>query len=456
MGRFFRITETWLLPALLLTGCQNAVRPGACSSTSAVSDSKSTVGATLGGGVLTLEGESIAPGKEKTRVKARCSAFVRLNSRSGEVYRGQIWTARHCLPDFSSRITQIDLRLFDGRKGYAPTETKLPLADARAAFFDLVNEKVPEFIDPDKKQKNPARIVLDYAFLEEEGKKNYGSDCHQNVSGDSIPDSQICSALQDFRIFDAEISSKSRIGNQLLSSLLARDAELLRNENSRSLSAQWSLLAKKQMDLEADISRGRFVDMILQCAEASPSAACKYKDTLQLLARKYRAPGRDLLAEAEKDGFTQPGRNYSEFKKKQAVEHYNNQLMPVFSKLRSGIEGKSLSLNFAGNFADATGKMFVFSSAPLDSFYKADNAALQFEFETRETARDAFMKFESPPGQALVLASGDSGSALLMDNMLPFMVVSAKGKNSISGGASILVLPEPSDDEPKSMRAACP
>jgi hypothetical protein len=337
--------------------------------------------------------------------------------------------------------------LYDGRSGYVKVETQIALAQARAAFFDLVESKIPEFQDAQKKQKHPARIVLNYAFLEEEGKKNYGEEC-QNAQRDAlISPTLLCSALQDFRIFDAQLTPKTRIGKELLTSLLNKENERSRSNGSSSIIGQWQTLVRKQVELEQDISRGRFVDIVLQCKESTPSAACQFEETLRILAQKYRAPERDLLAEAQHDGFTAPGRSYSEFKRTLAQQHFTDKLLPVFTQLQNGLQNGSLQLTFAGNFADSSGKLNRFATAPLRDFFAAQGGAPVFSFATLPARRDVFLKFESPTGKELVVSKGDSGSALLLDESTPFLVLSAKGKESISGGSSILAIPEATDDE---------
>lgn len=402
----------------------------------AVSDGSTVKTELLGGAVLLLEGSSMAPGKEGTKSTAQCTAFVRVLSNSGNTYKAQIWTARHCLPDFSSRILKAELSMFDGRSGYVKLDATFPLAITRNGFFDLVSTRIPEFLDAEKKQKNPARIVLDYTFLEEEGKKNYGADCKQSSDEVSSPN-RLCSALQDFRMLEAELSSKSSIGENILVAL-----QVSQKNGTNGLATEWIKTVQRQAELELDISRGRFVDIFLQCGESSPSVVCNYKDTLEALARKWRAPGRDLLAEAARDGYTAPGKSYSEFKKSIAVDHFSKTLLPLFLKVQGGIQGGTVPLLFAGNFADSTGKFLSFSAARLADFYKSSGSNPSYSFFSRDTTRDALMRFESPAGKSLILDSGDSGSALMFDESTPFMVLSAKGEKSISGGASILALPE--------------
>lgn len=435
-----------LLLSAAAVACQGGKATPACSSTQAVSNGNISK-LTAGGGILILEGLSFSPGQENKSVTSQCSAFVRVLSKSGEVFKSQIWTARHCLPDFSSRIVRSDLRLFDGRNAYVQLDISLSLAQARDGFFNLVASKIPEFIDTEKKQKNPARIALNYTFLEEEGKKNYGAECKRNGASETVSETLLFSALQDFRLFDADIRPKTRIGSEILNSLLTRENDSNRRTAGESVVKQWQLAVTRQMEMELDISRGRFVDMLLQCSEKTPSAVCNYKDTLQILARKWRAPGRDLIAEAQKDGYVQPGKSYSEYKRSRAQEHYNSVLLPIFSKLQTSIQSENLGLIFAGNFADTDGKSMTFSSAPLKDFFTSQGMIPQFDFFGKESSRDAFLRFESPPGKNLVLSAGDSGSALLLDDVTPFLLLSAKGSSSISGGAAILALPEPSDDE---------
>jgi hypothetical protein len=429
-----------------VAGCQGAQSGARCAKTQSAGGIS---GQTLlsGGGVLTLEGVSIAPGSAEQKNSAQCSAFVQVSSKNNTEFKGKIWTARHCLPDYISRITSIDLRIFDGRGGYIPIQTKLPLAEAREGFFKLVSEKIPEFSDAQKKTRSPARIALDYSFLEEEGKKNYGSECKDPSSSAPIKDSTLCSALQDLRILDANFSAQEKTGNDVLNAILARESSASQANQSESIVNQWRVAVMKQQQLELDISRGRFVDIYLQCAESTPSAVCAYKDTLETLARKWRAPGRDLLAEASQDGFTLPGKSYAEFRKSTAQDYYNKTLLPLFTKIQTRILSQSNGLIFAGNFSDPKGKFRIFSSAPLKDFYTPQEPALQFSFMTRPESRDAFVRFESPVGKTLVLEKGDSGSVLLLDDRTPFMVITAKGANSISGGASILSLPVPSDED---------
>jgi hypothetical protein len=434
--------------ALCVVGCQGASKNASCSKPKAVSSGKIAKSEYLGGGVLTLEGMSIAPGSENKRSSAQCSAYVRVLNKSGSSYSSQIWTARHCLPDFTSRIVSNSLHLYDGEKGYVQVELQLPLAQTRASFFELVEAKIPEFQDDEKKQKHPARIVMNYTFLEEEGKKNYGEDCQSGQRGAAVSSTLLCSALQDFRIFDASLTPKTRVGGEILTGLLARETERARGGADNSLIAQWQSVIKQQMELELDISRARFVDTILQCQEKTPSAVCPFLETVRVLAQKHRAPGRDLLAEAQRDGFQSPGKSYSEFKKNLAQENYTKKLLPLFSRLQSAIESGSLSLIFAGNFADEAGKTRLFASAPLKDFYATQPNMLKFSFATAPARRDALVKFESPPERSLVLGKGDSGSALMLDSSTPFLVLSAKGTESISGGSAILALPEVSEDEP--------
>ena len=435
-----------LVLSSVLVACQGGKVPPSCSSTQAVSNANVSK-LTTGGGILILEGLSFSPAQENKSVTSQCSAFVRVVSKSAEIFKSQIWTARHCLPDFSSRIMRSDLRLFDGRNAYVQLDISLSLAQARDGFFNLVAAKIPEFIDTEKKQKNPARIALNYTFLEEEGKKNYGAECKRNGASETVSETLLCSALQDFRLFDADIRPKTKIGSEILNSLLTRENDSNRRGATESIVKQWQLAVTRQMEMELDISRGRFVDMLLQCSEKTPSAVCNYKDTLQILARKWRAPGRDLIAEAEKDGYFQPGKSYSEYKKSRAQNHYNSVLLPLFSKLQASIQSENLGLIFAGNFADADGKSWKFSSAPLKDFFTSQGMSPQFDFFSKESSRDLFFRFESPPGKNLVLSAGDSGSALLLDDSTPFLLLSAKGSSSISGGAAILALPEPSNDE---------
>jgi|GEM_PF-3681419 len=216
-------------------------------------------------------GLSFSPAQENKSVTSQCSAFVRVVSKSGEIFKSQIWTARHCLPDFSSRIVRSYLRLFDGRNAYVQLDISLSLAQARDGFFNLVAAKIPEFIDTDKKkQKNPARIALNYTFLEEEGKKNYGAECKRNGASETVSETLLCSALQDFRLFDADIRPKTKIGSEILNSLLTRENDSNRRGATESIVKQWQLAVTRQMEMELDISRGRFVDMLLQCSKKHP------------------------------------------------------------------------------------------------------------------------------------------------------------------------------------------
>ncbi|NBX17593.1 MAG: hypothetical protein EBR09_09530 [Proteobacteria bacterium] len=406
-----------------------------------------------GGAVLMLEGTSVSPNKEAQISAANCTAFVRILAKAGEVYKAQIWTARHCLPDFSSKITKSELRIFDGRSGYAKVNLQLALAKAREGFFNLVQAKIPEFTDAEKKQKNPARIALDYTFLEEEGKKNYGADCKQSAT-EKVSPTRLCSALQDFRILDAELSAQNNAGLGILNSLLSTEEDSQRKSSDNVLSARWSSAVRKQMELESDISRGRFVDTLLQCGDKSPSAVCTYKETLIELARKWRAPSRDLVAEAERDGFSEYGESYADFRRSLAADHYSKTLAPLFKEIETAIAGKKIKLGFAGHFSDAAGRYLNFSAAPLEVFYSNQTTPLNFVFFTRESGRDALMYFESPAQKELVLNKGDSGSLLMLDERTPFMVMSAKGENSISGGASILALPEATGETAGPMNSA--
>lgn len=438
--------------SLGLTACQAAGNSStSCSQTNAISSGSAAKTNLLGGGVLTIEGLAASPSGEGQRAAAQCSAFVRVISKMGDTYKAQIWTARHCLPDYSSRILRSDLFVYDGRTGYAAVDAQFPLAEARNNFFNVVEREVPAFSDPEKRQKTPARLVLELAFLEEEGKKNYGDDCRivAGLSTSNTSETRLCSALQDLRIFDATLKAKSKAGERILSTL----------NNSQSSSTdpsikQWRDNVKTLLDYELDISRGRFVDIVLNCEDTAPSAACQYKTTLQTLARKFRAPGRDLLSEAEKDGFTSPTRSYSDFKKQIAQTYYNDKIKPLFESLNDKIQSGSLKLIFAANFADESGKSRQFASAPLNDFYTATNSILQFQFFTRPESRDAFLQFESPKGKSLALSSGDSGSVLMLDDSTPFLVISAKGQKSISGGASILALPVATEEEPTAIRSS--
>lgn len=401
--------------------------------------------------MLQLEGLSIAPGKENQKSVAQCTAFVKLISKTNIDYKAQIWTARHCLPDFSSRILNSQLYLFDGSSGYVKVNPKLTLATARNEFFALVEREIPAFLDAEKKQKNPARIVLDYAFLEEEGKKNYGTECIPTDSSESVTDNSLCAALQDFRVFDATLHPSGSVGIRILDELLKRE-QISSKKLEKSAAQRWALASAKQIEFELDVSRARFVDIFLQCGENAPSAVCRYKSTVEALARKWRAPGRDLLAEASKDGFDQPGRSYAEFKRNLAANHFKNELTPLFRSIQSSIQTNPSQLIFAGNFVQQTGSSMKFSSAPLVSFYPQQSSQLNFKFWMKDQSRDAFLRFESPAGKTLVLSQGDSGSTLLLEENVPFLVMTAKGKNSISGGSAILALPEISDEDANAKR----
>ena len=424
--------------------CRAAGPESSCSKTNATSTSTISNSSISGGGVLTLEGLSASAAGAGQRAASQCSAFVRVIGQTGRSYNAQIWTARHCIPDYSSRLLRAELSLYDGRSGYAAVDTQLPLADARNKFFDLVEKEVPAYSDSEKKQKNPARLVLDLAFLEEEGKKNYGDDCRvvAGLNAKEIPETLLCSALQDLRIFDATLTAKSKIGEKILSNLYSTQGKA-----ESPLSKQWRENLTSLLNFELDISRGRFVDIVRNCEDTAPSVACNYKSTLQTLARKFRAPGRDLLAEAENDGFTTPGKSYADFKRQLAQAHFTEKVQPLFENIKGKIQSGSMSLVFAANFADSSGKSRVFASNPLKDFYTSKENPLQFKFFSKPESRDAFVQFLSPPAKALVLESGDSGSVLMMDASTPFLVISSKGTKSISGGASILALPVATEED---------
>jgi hypothetical protein len=346
----------------------------------------------------------------------------------------------------SSRITKTDFRLFDGRNSYISVDIRLYLAEARNSFFDHVERQVPLFSDSNRSQKNPARLVLDFAFLEEEGKKNYGQECRDTNDRQPVPEEQICLGLQDFRIFDVEFSPKTKKSADILRALWNNQSKQQRKSDKHSLPATWLRTLKRQIKLEADISMGRFVDMIFQCNETTTSAVCAYRSVFEQLARSHRAHRRDLLAEAAEDGFPRSGQSYADFKRHVATVHYKNQLMPIFLNMQQALQQQKIKLHLASKFEDTRSKAAIFSVSPLQDFYKNSSEQLQFRFQTRDSMRDAHVIFKLPPEKSLLFSKGDSGSVLLMDEGIPFMVVSAKGDQSISGGASILALPEAKDE----------
>jgi hypothetical protein len=159
-----------LILSSVLAACQGGKVPPSCSSTQAVSNANVSK-LTTGGGILILEGLSFSPEQENKSVTSQCSAFVRVVSKSGEIFKSQIWTARHCLPDFSSRIVRSDLRLFDGRNAYVQLDISLSLAQARDGFFNLVAAKIPEFIDTEKKTKESRTHRSELHFSRGRGKE---------------------------------------------------------------------------------------------------------------------------------------------------------------------------------------------------------------------------------------------------------------------------------------------